>query len=252
MARSKRTPERSQIARGPTTAFARRTRTSGEGGGDDDEEDDKPEDKPAVPRTMTQQQPADAKAAEAKPGEAKAGDKPAEQKSAAQGEPPAPDKDLPPIEPPDPKGEPWPDATPPPMKPVEPARARTEPVGIPTVADLGRPPELPTTTAPPPLALGAVENPAHMPGPREIPGGEPGDPAPAPGTVPRGDSRSLRRGNDFALIYRVQTFVICRFGVVGTRGQWRVVEYPTSAAASHAYAKEASRFVSEGFSDYRA
>jgi hypothetical protein len=250
MARSKRTPERSQIARGPTTAFARRTRTSGEGGGDGDDEDDKPEDKPAVPRTMTQQQPAEAKAGD-KPAETKTGDKPAVQTS-AQGDAAAPDKDLPPIEPPDPKGEPWPDATPPPMKPVEPARARTETVGIPNVADLGRPPEMPTTSAPPPLALGAVENPAHMPGPREIPGGEPGDPAPAPGTVPRGDSRSLRRGNEFALIYRVQTFVISRFGVVGTRGQWRVVEYPTSAAASHAYAKEASRFVSEGFSDYRA
>jgi hypothetical protein len=233
MARSKRTPERSQIARGPTTAFARRQRTSGEGGDDDD--DDKPEDKPAVPRTMTQ--------AEAKT-------KPAEAKSAAKAEAARPDE-VPAIEPPVRTAEPWPDATPAPMKPVEPARARTETVGIPLAADLGRPPEMPTTTAPPPLVLGAVENPAHMPGPREVPGGEPGDPAPAPGTVPRGDSRSLRRGNDFALIYRVQTFVICRFGVVGTRGQWRVVEYPTSAAASHAYAKEASRFVSEGFSDYR-
>jgi len=69
--------------------------------------------------------------------------------------------------------------------------------------------------------------------------------------VPKGDSRSFRRGDDFALIYRVQTFVISRFGVVGTRGQWRVVEYPTSAAAAHSYAKESSRFVSEGFSDYR-
>jgi len=90
-----------------------------------------------------------------------------------------------------------------------------------------------------------------MPGPREIPSGEPGDPAPAPGHVPPGDSRSLRRGNEFVLIYRVQTFVISRVGVIGTRGQWRVVEYPTSSSASHSYAKEASRFVSEGFSDYR-
>ena len=86
---------------------------------------------------------------------------------------------------------------------------------------------------------------------REIPGGEPSDPGPAPGRVPPGDSRSLRRAGDFALIYRVGTFVISRWGAIGVRGQWRVVEYPTSAAASHAYAKEASRFVSEGFSDYR-
>jgi hypothetical protein len=176
--------------------------------------------------------------------------RPAEAKSAAKPDAPKPDE-LPAITPPDPAVEPWPDATPPPMKPVEPARARTETVSVPASVDLGRPPDMPTSTAPPPLALGAVENPAHMPGPREIPGGEPNDPAPAPGRVPAGDSRSLRRGNEFALIYRVQTFVISRFGVIGTRGQWRVVEYPTSSSASHAYAKEASRFVSEGFSDYR-
>jgi len=234
MGRSKRTPERSKIAREPTTAFARRQRTGSEGDGDDEDEKGTEDDKPATSRTVTQQQPA-------------------ESKSAAQPEARKPDEKLPDIQPPDPKGEPWPDATPPPMKPVEPApaRAKTETVGIPAYVDIGRPPDMPTTTAPPPLALGAVENPAHMPGPREIPSGEPGDPAPAPGTVPRGDSRSLRRANEFALIYRVQTFVISRFGTVGTRGQWRVVEYPTSASASHAYAKECSRFVSEGFSDYR-
>lgn len=94
-----------------------------------------------------------------------------------------------------------------------------------------------------------------MPGPREIPDGHPDDPARPPGPVPRGDSRSMRRRTDdryeFALIYRVQTFVISRVGEVGTRGQWRVVEYPTPAMAGHAYAKECSRFVSEGFSDYR-
>ncbi|HEX7840674.1 MAG TPA: hypothetical protein VF469_24520, partial [Kofleriaceae bacterium] len=101
---------------------------------------------------------------------------------------------------------------------------------------------------------GAAESPARMPGPREIPGGHPDDPAPPPGTVPRGDSRSLRRRADhheFALIYRIQTFVISRMGEVGRRGQWRVVEYPTPSMAAHAYAKECSRFVSEGFSDYR-
>jgi hypothetical protein len=90
-----------------------------------------------------------------------------------------------------------------------------------------------------------------MPGPRDIPGGEPNDRAPAPGRVPPGDSRSLRRSDQFALIYRLGTYVITRSGAVGTRGQWRVVEYPTSSSASHSYAKECSRFVSEGFSDYR-
>jgi hypothetical protein len=90
-----------------------------------------------------------------------------------------------------------------------------------------------------------------LPIPRDIPGGQPSDPAPPPKQVPRGDSRSLRRENEFALVYRVGTFVISRFGTVGQRGQWRVVEYPTSSSASHAYAKECSRFVAEGFSDYR-
>ena len=160
-------------------------------------------------------------------------------------------KDLPEITPPTPREEPWPDATPPPMKPVPPASSRTATVAMPMVADLGKPPEMPSTTAPPPLALGAVEAPTHMPGPKDVPAGNPDDPAPPPGHVPPGDSRSFRRGNEFALVYRVGSSIITRTGVVGTRGQWRVVEYPTSASASNSYAKECSRFVSEGFSDYR-
>ncbi|MDB4954853.1 MAG: hypothetical protein JWO36_2422 [Myxococcales bacterium] len=165
---------------------------------------------------------------------------------------PAKSQELPAIKPPDPGAEPWPDATPQPMKPVDPpARARTETVGMPTGSEFGKPPEMPKQSAPPVLALGTVENPTHMPGPREIPGGDANDPAPAPGRVPPGDSRSLRRGDEFALVYRVATYVISRFGSLGKRGQWRVVEYPTSTSASHGYAKECSRFVSEGFSDYR-
>lgn len=153
------------------------------------------------------------------------------------------------IPPPPAEAEPWPDATPAPMRPVDP-RLRNETAAMPII-DIGRPPDMPTMSAPPPLALGDVEDPTHMPGPRDIPGGEPNDKAPAPGRVPPGDSRSLRRPGEFALIYRVGTYVISRFGSMGTRGQWRVVEYPTSSSASHSYAKECSRFVSEGFSDYR-
>jgi hypothetical protein len=128
---------------------------------------------------------------------------------------------------------------------------------MPVVAPVGSPPAMPEAPVPAGLSprADAVEDPTNMPGPREIPAGSPGDPAPAPGLVPRGDSRSLRRRDattyEFALIYRRGTFIITRFGLVGTRGQWRVVEYPTSTAASHAYAKECSRFVSDGFSDYR-
>lgn len=132
-------------------------------------------------------------------------------------------------------------------------RPRTETMSMPMAMPqtIGRPPEMPTTQAPPPLALGDVEDPTHMPGPRDIPGGEPSDRAPAPGHVPPGDSRSLRRADEFALIYRIGTYVISRYGELGTRGQWRVVEYPTSSSASHSYAKECSRFASEGFADYR-
>jgi hypothetical protein len=111
------------------------------------------------------------------------------------------------------------------------------------VTPVGAPPEVPSNRT--------VEDPTNMPGPRAIPDGTPTDAALPPGHVPPGDSRSLRRANEFALVYRQGTAVITRWGVVGQRGQWRVVEYPTSSSASNSYAKECSRFVGEGFSDYR-
>jgi hypothetical protein len=151
-------------------------------------------------------------------------------------------------------------AAPAPAPAIDPVlRARTETIKMPVQSSIGAPPAMPTLpedAAPVAAAVDTqrAEDLTYMPGPREIPAGRPEDPARPPGLVPSGDSRSMRRRTDvheFALIYRMQTFVISRFGVVGTRGQWRVVEYPTSSAASHAYAKECSRFVSEGFSDYR-
>ena len=113
----------------------------------------------------------------------------------------------------------------------------------------GKPPEMPVARAS--SSAGIPENPTHMPNIRDIPAGKPEDPEPPPGLVPRGDSRSLRRAGEFALIYRLGNAVITRFGAVGTRGQWRVVEYPTSASASHTYARECSRFLADGFADYR-
>jgi hypothetical protein len=138
-------------------------------------------------------------------------------------------------------------------EPVEPVRARVTTDRMPTGVSIGAPPAMPAVASTPSPA-GSAEAPTRLPGPREIPDGHPDDPAAPPGRVPPGDSRSLRRRVDrheFALVYRIQTFVISRVGVVGTRGQWRVVEYPTPSMASHAYAKECSRFVSDGFSDYR-
>lgn len=144
------------------------------------------------------------------------------------------------------------DPKPQPMVVAESPRARTMTFQPGAVMAVGRAPDMPTTIPPVNVSMGGVEDPTNMPGPLAIPGGHPTDPAAAPGLVPRGDSRSLRNlTNEFALIYRQATFVITRSGLVGTRGTWRVVEYPTSASASHAYAKECSRFVSEGFSDYR-
>jgi hypothetical protein len=86
-----------------------------------------------------------------------------------------------------------------------------------------------------------------MPAPHELPGGDPDDPAPAPGHVPEGDACSLRRGGEFALVYRIGSVVIGRFGVIGTRGQWRTVEYPSAAAASRAYADEAAKLMADGY-----
>jgi hypothetical protein len=125
---------------------------------------------------------------------------------------------------------------------------------MPAQAPVGAPPAMPPAASSSGPSAGAAEDPTRMPGPREIPAGHPDDPGSPPGRVPPGDSRSLRRRIDrheFALVYRQGSFVISRVGAVGTRGQWRVVEYPTPSMASHAYAKECSRFVSDGFSDYR-
>jgi hypothetical protein len=131
-------------------------------------------------------------------------------------------------------------------KAEEPDRARAETMGMPPIA-VGAPPEMPAA----PVTKGTVEDPTNMPTAKNVPTGNPTDPALPPGRVPAGDSRSFRRGDEYALVYRQGTCVITRFGTVGQRGQWRVVEYPTSASASNSYAKECSRFVAEGFSDYR-
>lgn len=130
-------------------------------------------------------------------------------------------------------------------KPEEPApRAHSQTIGMPLDATVGAPPALPAQPS-------GVEEPTSLPGPNDIPTGDPTSPAAAPGKVPAGDSRSLRKGSEFALIYRQKTHVIMRTGTVGQRGTWRVVEYPTVVMASTSYARECSKFVGDGFSDYR-
>jgi hypothetical protein len=239
MAKGKPTPDKSQISRERPLAYSRRHKdaadTPADGPKGDEAKAAEATAKPVEP-DVAAANPEQAKAAEAKPGEAKPGEaKPEEAKAEA-----------PAIEPPPPKGEPWPDATPQPMRPVEaPPRARADTVAMPAEVGIGAPPALPMVKA------GDVEVPTHMPGPRDVPGGNVTDAALPPGLVPPGDSRSLRKGNEFALVYRVGNALISRFGTIGQRGQWRVVEYPTPASASNSYAKEVSRYVGDGFSDYR-
>jgi hypothetical protein len=216
MASAKRTPKVSRISRSQTLAYARKQKPPADGGDSADEI--------------------------AASGDAGSGD--------AVGS-----SSQPAIKPPATPALPVAEAAAPVEPAVEPARARVETVRMPVQASIGSPPEMPPSASAAPAGQpAAVEDPTHMPGPREIPSGQPDDRAAPPGRVPAGDSRSMRRRTDryeFALVYRIQTYVISRVGTVGTRGQWRVVEYPTPAMASHAYAKESSRFVSEGFSDYR-
>jgi hypothetical protein len=253
MASAKRLPKVSKISRAQIVAYARKQKSPGDpdAPGDRDEADDAGEETAGAPgaegppaaTTATTAEPAAPPISDPRPTSSPAIVTPVPPAAAVPA--PAPPPPAAPIA-----------AAPPAEKPAEPPRARSETVAMPVQASIGAPPEMPGNVAPVAARIdaGAVESPTQMPGPREIPTGNPEDPAAAPGIVPRGDSRSMRRRAEryeFALIYRLQTFIITRFGVVGTRGQWRVVEYPTSTSAGHAYAKEVSRFVSDGFSDYR-
>ena len=239
MASAKRTPRVSRISRSQTLAYARKQKSTAGGGDGSDEGDAAAADRaPGATSQPAIQPPASDAAIAAPPAIEPLSDAPA-----------APAIDASNTAPPAPPAPPAPEDAP------EWHRARVETVSMPVQASIGAPPEMPASAVPAsPVRSGAVEDPTHMPGPREIPAGHPDDLAAPPGRVPAGDSRSMRRRTDryeFALVYRIQTYVISRVGVVGTRGQWRVVEYPTPTMASHAYAKECSRFVSDGFSDYR-
>lgn len=91
---------------------------------------------------------------------------------------------------------------------------------------------------------------AALPGPAEILlGGDPTAPAPPPGKVPPGDSRSMRTDSQFALVYRHGASVISRRGMLGQRGVWRVVDYPGPTQAAAAYAAECSKLRGQGFVD---
>jgi hypothetical protein len=237
MARRKRTPEVSTLTRQHTVAYARKQKGGdGDGGEKDDDKDPAASDAELVKAAL-----ATMKAA---PTDAPA-DRPTMPPPADHGPADRPTMTM--------QFDPSMLANA--VAEPEPARGRVDTVGMPTLGGFGAPPEIPSESSPGIVIKGgAVEDPTHMPGPRDIPPGDPDDVASPPGYVPKGDSRSLRRRGDkyeFALVYRRGNAVISRVGIVGTRGVWRVVEYPTTASASNAYAREASRFVTDGFSDYR-
>jgi hypothetical protein len=144
----------------------------------------------------------------------------------------------------------------------EPAAVLAEPGTIPEPAPIAEPvavPEPASTAAPAVTAEAATPAPpvvvaleiTPLPAPEVIEPGDPDSPWPAPGTVPPGNSRSMRRADRFALVYLHDTHLITRAGTVGRRGHWRVVEYPTVAAASRAYAIECSRLTLDGYVDVR-
>jgi hypothetical protein len=226
MAKRPRHPTESRLIREPIKAFARRHRTDG---GDDGGADD----------------------AAVKPAKTAAGSGP--NKTPDPGTVGGVTTDAaPPAAPTAPADAPTTVApTPPPGAAPDPAPAVAAAPPAPAAA--------PPTPAAPAAAPATAEKPVPsgveglplMPHPNQIPSGNPDDVADPPGIVPPGDSRSLRRGGEFVLVYRVANIVVSRFGPVGRRGQFRVVEYPTTTYASNAYARECSRWVSEGYSDYR-
>lgn len=88
-----------------------------------------------------------------------------------------------------------------------------------------------------------------LPHPADLVAGDPSAPEPPPGAAPAGDARSLRAGDQFALIYRHGAAVVSQRGKLGERGTWRVVDYPSPTLAAHAYALECSRLAGQGFRD---
>ncbi len=83
---------------------------------------------------------------------------------------------------------------------------------------------------------------------------DPAAPAAPPRRAPPGDCRSLRRTREgvaamFALVYRHGATLVMRTGTVGTHGEWRIVDYPTPAAAARAYAREVGMYVDDGYVD---
>jgi hypothetical protein len=230
MAKRKRPPTESQLTVRSTTAFARRQRTEGDG----DEPAPAPPDKVADGSGPTKASDRAADAGTVGP----VADTDASSVAGAPAAAPAPAKSA------DPAAAKAAEAAPAKAdaaKPADPAPAAAAAAPAPAPAAAAAPPAAAPPAAAPPAAAStsAVAPFPLMPDPGSIPAGDPGD------------SRSLRHGSDFVLVYRIANIVVSRFGAVGRRGQFRVVEYPTTTYAANAYARECSRWVGEGYSDYR-
>jgi hypothetical protein len=103
---------------------------------------------------------------------------------------------------------------------------------------------------PAPVPVLPAEDLLSLPHPDDLAVADPDAPAAPPGLVPPGNSRSLRRGDEFALVYLHDSSLVSGTGTVGRAGHWRVVSYPSRAAAAHAYACACSRLHADGFIDY--
>src|SRR5262245_255145 len=176
MASAKRIPKVSRMSRGQTLAYARKQKPPADGGGEEIPEDE------AAESAATS-----APSAGPTPGSTAA-------PAAASETPAGPATDSPTAAAASiPSAQVRPDVPPPAA--ATGSRADVDTVAMPALS-IGAPPAMPVGAAVAPAApidVKRAEDPTYMPGPREIPGGDPDDPAPPPGYVPRGDSRSLRR-----------------------------------------------------------
>lgn len=103
---------------------------------------------------------------------------------------------------------------------------------------------------PAPAPTPEPDPPAVLLAPTDIVPADPTAPDAPPGRVPPGDSRSLRHGDSFALVYRHGISLISRTGRVGQHGSWKIIDYPSPLQAAAAYAAECSRLLALGYADH--
>jgi hypothetical protein len=233
-------------------------RTSTEGDAVERKPDGKPSEAKSAPieaksaPTGAKPAPAEDKPApaEAKPAPVEARPAPVEAKPApAEAKPPAVEAKPAPVE-----------AKPPAVEAnPAPAEARSAPVEAKPAAAEAKP--APVVFTIPPATPDTVDtvdavDVETLPDPTALPTEDPEATMAPPGVAPAGDARSLRgvgpdRAPMFALVYRVGTSLVVATGRVGKRGSWQATDYPSTSAASHAYANACGSFTHRGYIDFR-